>query len=358
MYTITQLNLIKIRQIMNDLRSAIPVVVDFNGESYLMITLESISAEEYLALKSTSVNSSILISKDRAKYTGLETIDHIAINTSNLSYEQIIDIAGISYKSQINLLEYNPKVIHNFEQYFNLTIYAELIPAMLIFKPIDSRIIYSFNHVDKTLLDNLQRDLLEELRLVSSAELHIKITDKKVLLNCYRSIFDNREHYAILLGEIGDSPLVRLHSSCYTGDLLTSLSCDCHDQFHLALKKMADYPDGGIMIYLIQEGRGIGLANKLRAYNLQQMGIDTLDANLAIGFPDDARIMTPAAKILKLLNVNKMYLLSNNPKKSKIFSDNGINVLDLVEHITELNPHNEHYVQSKFDKMGHKLKQL
>ena len=151
-------------------------------------------------------------------------------------------------------------------------------------------------------------------------------------------------------------PLVRLHSSCFTGDLLGSLRCDCGDQLHLALE-MISREGTGVLIYLPQEGRGIGLVEKIKAYRLQDQGLDTVDANLALGHPVDNRDYGIGIQILKDLGLSKVRLLTNNPKKTDAFIYGGfdLQVVDQVPILGPINEHNARYLETKRDKMGHLL---
>jgi len=162
------------------------------------------------------------------------------------------------------------------------------------------------------------------------------------------------EHLAIVVGEPKpDAPvLVRLHSECFTGDLLGSLRCDCGDQLRGAIHAMAE-AGGGIVLYLMQEGRGIGLVNKLRAYTLQDRGADTLDANEQLGFDADERVYLPAAQILHHLGFRKVRLLTNNPQKVAALSRFGIAVEERVGHSFPSNGHNEFYLATKATRFGH-----
>ena len=148
------------------------------------------------------------------------------------------------------------------------------------------------------------------------------------------------EHVAIVIGDLDtdQAVLVRLHSQCLTGDLLGSLRCDCGDQLRGAIKAISEY-GGGVLIYLAQEGRDIGLVNKLRAYNLQDLGSDTVEANHQIGFEVDERIYAPAAEILKQLGIQKVKLLTNNPNKIDQLAATGIDVIERVKHAFPPNPH-------------------
>lgn len=163
------------------------------------------------------------------------------------------------------------------------------------------------------------------------------------------------EHVALLIGQpTGAPPLVRLHSECLTGDVLGSLKCDCGPQLQAALTAMK--ADGwGILLYLRQEGRGIGLVNKLRAYALQDQGFDTVDANTRLGFAIDARDFRVAARMLALLGQRRIRLLTNNPQKVAALQAAGLDAVDRVPHALPPNPHNARYLATKRDRTGHQL---
>lgn len=164
------------------------------------------------------------------------------------------------------------------------------------------------------------------------------------------------EHLALIKGEWekDDPVLVRVHSSCFTGDILGSLRCDCGEQLHCAMK-MVEKEGRGAILYMNQEGRGIGLVNKLKAYKLQEHGMDTVEANLHLGFPMDKRDYGIGAQILRHLGINKLRLMSNNPKKRAGLLGYGIEIVDTVKIEVEPNPHNEKYLQTKRDKLGHQI---
>ena len=163
-------------------------------------------------------------------------------------------------------------------------------------------------------------------------------------------------HLALKKGEWEkDEPvLVRVHSSCMTGDILGSLRCDCGDQLHHALK-MVEQAGKGLVLYMNQEGRGIGLLNKLKAYKLQEQGFDTVEANLELGFDMDGRDYGVGAQILRHLRVSKMKLMSNNPRKRAGLLGYGLEVVENIQIEIASNPHNEKYLQTKKDKMGHEI---
>jgi len=172
----------------------------------------------------------------------------------------------------------------------------------------------------------------------------------------YRSLLDNKHHVALVKGEVAgqEDVLVRVHSECLTGDVFHSLRCDCGEQLESALA-MIEREGMGVLLYLSQEGRGIGLLNKLRAYKLQEEGLDTVDANLRLGLPADLRDYGIGAQILSDLGLSSMRILTNNPKKISGMSGYGLSVTDQIpiEHLP--NPHNEAYLRAKRDRLGHIL---
>lgn len=170
----------------------------------------------------------------------------------------------------------------------------------------------------------------------------------------YRPADGGVEHLAIVIGapKPGTPVLVRLHSECFTGDLLGSLRCDCGDQLRGAIEEISR-AGSGLLIYLAQEGRGIGLVNKLRAYNLQDEGLDTLDANEQLGFDADERIYLPATEILRDLGFERVRLMTNNPEKVAALTRCGIEVTERVAHVFPSNAHNEAYLATKRTRSGH-----
>lgn len=176
-------------------------------------------------------------------------------------------------------------------------------------------------------------------------------------LNLYRSVFNKSEnHLALVKGKIdADTPiLVRVHSECLTGDVFGSRRCDCGEQLHSALRSI-EKAEAGVLVYLKQEGRGIGLANKIHAYKLQEEGMDTVEANEKLGFPMDLRDYGLGAQILYDLGVRKMRLMTNNPRKIVGLEGHHLTIVEQVPVVLESNPHNEKYLKTKKDKMGHLL---
>jgi 3,4-dihydroxy 2-butanone 4-phosphate synthase/GTP cyclohydrolase II len=166
----------------------------------------------------------------------------------------------------------------------------------------------------------------------------------------------SNEHLALIKGEWQkDEPvLVRVHSSCFTGDILGSMRCDCGEQLHAAMEQV-EKEGKGVILYMNQEGRGIGLVNKLKAYKLQESGFDTVEANLHLGFPMDKRDYGIGAQILRYLGISKLRLLSNNPRKRAGLLGYGLEIVEAVPIEVVPNPHNEKYLTTKRDKLGHEI---
>jgi 3,4-dihydroxy 2-butanone 4-phosphate synthase/GTP cyclohydrolase II len=189
----------------------------------------------------------------------------------------------------------------------------------------------------------------------AEAQLPTKYGPAKVI--AYGVKHESQEPVVLVYGDIANvaAPLVRLHSSCFTGDLLASLRCDCGDQLHMALD-MIEREGVGVLVYLPQEGRGIGLTAKIKAYALQDEGLDTVDANLALGYKADTRDYGVGIQLLKDLGLRKIRLLTNNPKKTDAFIYGGfdLEVVDQVPIVPPINEHNARYIATKREKLGHR----
>lgn len=200
---------------------------------------------------------------------------------------------------------------------------------------------------------------LNEKLVTRTAEAQLPTRHGNFDIKLYSVDYESQEPICLIMGDLANAsspPLVRMHSSCFTGDLLNSLRCDCGDQLNLALQKIAE--EGcGVVVYLPQEGRGIGLAAKIKAYALQDQGMDTVEANLALGYQADMRDYGVGIQILKDLGLSKIRLLTNNPKKTEAFNLRGfgLEVVDQVPIVAGANEHNAGYLATKREKMGHLL---
>lgn len=189
----------------------------------------------------------------------------------------------------------------------------------------------------------------------SEVETHLPTEHGTFRVRAYHDVETGDDHLAIISDvEAGDAPLVRLHSECLTGEAFGSLKCECGPQLRTAMDVVAEH--GGVVLYLRgQEGRGIGLVNKLRAYHLQEEGLDTVDANLALGLPADARDYSGAAAILRELGITRVRLLTNNPLKQESLTEHGIEVTERVPLEVGRNAVNDGYLRTKAERMGHLL---
>lgn len=172
----------------------------------------------------------------------------------------------------------------------------------------------------------------------------------------YLDVIDEREHLALIKGDIRgrEKILVRVHSECLTGDVFSSLRCDCGEQLARSLK-MIERAGAGVLLYMRQEGRGIGLSNKIKAYALQEQGLDTVEANEVLGYPADMRDYGMAAQILKDLGLNSIRLITNNPEKIRGLEEYGLSVIERIPIIIKANEKNRFYLEVKQKRMGHLL---
>ena len=196
---------------------------------------------------------------------------------------------------------------------------------------------------------------IPEIKLYAEARLPTTYGEFKVYV--FHSDADRKEHLALTMGDVKGARgiLVRVHSECLTGESLLSLRCDCGEQLHRSLEMIAQ-AGRGILIYLRQEGRGIGLGNKVKAYALQDEGLDTIEANHQLGFDADERDYHIAVSILKFFDVKSLFLITNNPEKIRDLSEHGIEIIQRIPIEIPPNPHSREYLKTKRDKAGHILR--
>ena len=238
---------------------------------------------------------------------------------------------------------------------------AKLIPAGLFvhlpFRDVTAQDRFARQHnmmiVESRDIGQYSHEAASFVKIEARARVPLAVCENAEIV-MFRAEIGGEEHFAALIGAgaNSDTPLVRLHSQCITGDILGSLKCDCGDQLQAAMELMAA-SGGGILVYLAQEGRDIGLLNKMRAYALQDDGLDTVDANHALGFNTDERLFLPAARILQALNVSKIQLITNNPDKISQLEQHGIHVTARVPLALDANPHNRYYLKTKQTRTGH-----
>ncbi len=279
-----------------------------------------------------------------------------------LHQEKLEIITTLEFKEHGEELPNSKLPDHEIEnELLNLLKFLELSPILVAVENLPEEFSQiPLNEVKEGEITNFLSEFIFDLKLVSNAPIQLKMAvDCQFYL--FRAKFLPLEHYVIKIGapERDESPLVRVHSSCYTGDLLASLRCDCRDQLQESIKfiSKAEGFSGGYILYLMQEGRGIGLANKIKAYNFQQLeGLDTVESNLKLGFKDDERSFLPAIKMLEFFKVNSISLITNNPKKAQDMEKLGIKVEKTIHTIFAINEYNESYLKVKEEKMGHSFK--
>lgn len=334
----------------DELRRQIGIVVQ-SDRSMAAFPVEFLHEEILTAFQSLpSVN--LLLTAARAQSLGMEIpAKTVRIRAGELSLSQLQALADPLAQGE------RPKVnaaaaADNQHRLLQLAKYASLLPALLVaesdaptFMPHWLRISGDAirDYIDNPLIDSIE---------TSHAALPLEGMEHTRIAS-FRSRYSTNVHLALIIGEPDTTaPLTRIHSSCITGDILGSLRCDCGDQLKMALQQISE-AGSGILIYLHQEGRGIGITNKLRAYRLQEQGVDTYDANLMLGFEEDERDFSIAASILKKLGVSRIRLLTNNPHKLAALEKAGITVTERIGLIAPSGRHNHAYLETKARKSGH-----
>jgi GTP cyclohydrolase II len=240
-----------------------------------------------------------------------------------------------------------PECIETARAALDLARAAGLLPALWLLEPSVAELCVT--------IDDINRERKHpSVEIVARAKLPLDDMPPTQIV-AFRASDDGQEHVALVVGAFGGKPpLVRLHSECLTGDVFGSLKCDCGPQLKAALHIIGE-SGGGVLLYLRQEGRGIGLVNKIRAYSLQDRGLDTVEANLRLGFADDERDYGHAAAMLRALGIDEVRLLTNNPRKVAGLEAAGIKVTERVAHQMPANPHNADYLATKRKRSGHLL---
>jgi GTP cyclohydrolase II len=339
------------------LQSGYPVWIRFeNGTIYCVFATEYIN-DRQLAYLNALPNTSALVSRAWRLQKAETSLPNWMIVklplTKDLNKDDIaqyLDPLTNGTKTQCSKVE--PADLEDFETILSLCRRFQILPVIMVTEhtPDNTAVI-----VDKADIEALLSTPVD-VQAVSSATVPVA-GRPDARLQTFRVVGTQEEHYALICGDIdakNTPPIVRIHSACMTGDIFGSLKCDCGPQLDAALKEITN-SDTGILVYLMQEGRGIGLINKMRAYSLQEQGHDTVDANHALGFEDDERDFSIGAAILKSLNADTIQLLTNNPRKVNGLSERGITVTQRLPLAIEPNKYNAGYLSTKASKSGHLL---
>lgn len=351
--------LIEVDRVISELRRGASVRIHLGDVSLLMLAAEAVSLESLTVLASEAKSlPALVMTGTRANVLALDKSDHQAcvVKAPSGLNKAIIDylanpLSALETPPDLTLLQVSAAG-HLEQACVTLAKLSRLLPAAIVATagPATDAL-----NVSVSAIEAYMDIAADSLRVVSEARVPLEAAEHARVV-AFRPRDGGIEHLAIIVGELNpDVPaLIRLHSECFTGDLMGSLRCDCGNQLRGSISEMNKF-GSGILLYLAQEGRGIGLVNKLRAYQLQDAGYDTVDANLQLGFDSDERNYLPAAQMLRLLGVKHVRLMTNNPLKVAALAQHDIDVVERVAHIFPSNEHNVGYLRTKATKSGHML---
>lgn len=357
-----------------DLRRGSFVVIESQGEAVLTQAAETVTTESLELLGGSSHGQPRLaLTANRARVLDFPTSSAPVVLLpigDSINADTVRSLVDPTWQlgRQMPLLPQPVTIQHAAEDScasaaIKLSKIAEMLPAAVTapFGPasLDRLSSYVANHnplrVDAEAIAKYPAHAADTLQVVSKARLPLAAAENAQIVG-FRPADGGAEHFAILIGDpvAHQPPICRLHSECFTGDILGSMRCDCGPQLNRALEIMGE-AGHGILLYLAHEGRGIGLMNKLRAYQLQDAGLDTVDANVHLGFESDERSFRVAANILRHFGISTVRLLTNNPIKVETLSSEGVNVVERVRHTIPANNHNRSYLETKALRSGHML---
>lgn len=352
-------SLTAVGRVIGDLRRGMAIVLRDGNEALLTVAAESCVDPRALTML-TDGNVSCLVTAARAEALGLGPVDAAVVAivpSEGLDRDAVATVIGETFDGS-KLKSPAARAANPLQQRaVEVVKLARLLPAALT-APIDGDAIAFAQEHNLLALDvaNIAR-----YRGAAGALMDYVVTGSVPLegaeetrMVAFRPADGGKAHIAVVIGtpDPAQPVLARLHSECFTGDLFGSLRCDCGDQLRGAVAAIAA-DGGGVLLYLAQEGRGIGLVNKLRAYRLQDDGFDTIDANEQLGFDADERVYAPAATMLRRLGYPRIRLMTNNPNKVAALEAHGIDVIDRVPHAFPANGHNEEYLRTKAARSGH-----
>ncbi len=353
----------RVMRVKGDVRLGVPVVLTDGHAAALIVAIEALTADRLAALQAMGSVPEVAITRPRAAFLGHGDLPVAKVLALDLPPGA--DLAAVRAMAEPAARAGTPPPLHDrlragdalHQAAIALCKSAQLLPAALVL-PVADGLAEAQRH---GLCLIAATDVLADLksaraqRPVSSAPLPMAV-HAAGRVHVFRPDDGGIEHYAIEIGapDLRAPVLVRLHSACFTGDVMGSLKCDCGPQLHAACAAMAA-EGGGVLLYLNQEGRGIGMANKMRAYALQEAGHDTVEANHHLGFDDDERDFRIGAALLSQLGIGSVRLLTNNPAKVRMLSAHGIDIVDRVPLAVGKTEQNARYLATKASKSGHLL---
>ena len=348
-----------------EFRAGRPIVICADSEALITLPVEHVDDRRWPGFVQFCAPASpfLVVTQQRSRVLGLAGNGPVALRLAPLlGAEQIVSLATDA-KVDVHLdsepLDGGPFAAAATAA-IALAKMAQSLPAVLaasIPAGWTSRVGTPIVSVPVEAIDEFRCGLLASLKLTAQSDIPLHGG-----ISAHFAIFTDmlgHSQIAVIVGQpnFAEAVPVRLHSACLTGDVFASLRCDCGDQLRLALVRLQK-AGGGIILYLAQEGRGLGLVNKMRAYRLQDAGLDTLDANTTLGFEHDERDYLIAARMLKILGCNRVLLMSNNPAKISGLSDAGIEIAGSIPLVTPVTPHNRRYLAAKAVRAGHRLGEL
>ncbi|CAM3806305.1 GTP cyclohydrolase II [Polynucleobacter antarcticus] len=350
--------LIEVDRAISELRRGAPVALVDGKTSLLIVAAEALNPDSLEMLMRSGGTPSLVITGSRAHALKIDPAKNRLMSAISHPQGLTIDVIEFLANPLVSMMTHpalDGLVVSDASEIEQASVLlcklSRLLPAALIFE--DAIVPKDTLEVSAEAIRSYLTNAAQSLMQVSDAQVPLENAENARVL-AFRPRDGGVEHLAIVVGDINplEPILVRLHSECFTGDLLGSLRCDCGNQLKGAITEMSR-AGSGILLYLAQEGRGIGLANKLRAYQLQDAGLDTVEANLQLGFDSDERNYLPAAQMLHKLGVHRIKLLTNNPLKVTALAEHGIEVVERISHSYPSNKHNDLYLQTKAIKSGH-----
>ena len=347
-----------------DLRLGVPIVLAGSKIDVVVAAIDVLRQSRLDQLKSIDENSFVLITARRAEtlkcpvYDGnfarLETEQAPKVSSLKAIADPSLDLKN-PLKGPFNVIRKKPLNIE--KNALLLLKSAQLLPAAIISQVNNGEAFAKKYNLTYVQTKQLTETAISQTSIADAITAEIPTARaENTRFHIFRPNISGEEHYAMEIGKINrhQPTLARIHSACFTGDVLGSLKCDCGPQLHSAIKMMSDH-GGGVLIYLNQEGRGIGLANKIKAYSLQDQGFDTVEANHRLGFEDDERNFQLAATILKEMRITDIKLITNNPSKVATMNKFNINVAERIPLKVGQNKNNLRYLETKAKKSGHLL---